>query len=143
MSETARSQVLHASCVAVNDKALLILGKSGAGKSGLALDLMAFGARLVADDQTMLWAEAGRLMARAPAATAGLIEARFCGLLRVPFLPEAEVTLALDLDKTETDRLSPQRQITLAGLSCPLAYCAPTAHLASSILCWMTHGRAV
>ena len=37
-------EILHASCVAVAGRGLLIAGASGSGKSALALDLMAFGA---------------------------------------------------------------------------------------------------
>jgi HPr kinase/phosphorylase len=38
--------ILHASCVALNGRAVLITGKSGSGKSALALQLMAYGAML-------------------------------------------------------------------------------------------------
>ena len=39
---------IHASCVAIGHKGVLILGDSGAGKSDLALRLIDDGARLVA-----------------------------------------------------------------------------------------------
>ena len=45
---------LHASAVALDGRGALLLGASGAGKSGLALRLMALGARLVADDRVLL-----------------------------------------------------------------------------------------
>ena len=61
------AQILHASCVAWQGRGALILGRSGAGKSALALQLMAFGADLVSDDRTELLAEADVLTARAPA----------------------------------------------------------------------------
>ena len=48
---------IHASCVAINGRGILLLGKSGAGKSELALRLMDEGARLVADDRTDLLAQ--------------------------------------------------------------------------------------
>ena len=44
--------ILHATCVAVDGRGLLILGPSGSGKSALALQLIALGAQLVADDRT-------------------------------------------------------------------------------------------
>jgi HPr kinase/phosphorylase len=44
--------VLHATTVAIGGRGVLILGPSGSGKSGLALELMAMGAGLVADDRT-------------------------------------------------------------------------------------------
>ena len=40
--------IVHASCIAHHGRGLLILGPSGAGKSTLALEMMAYGAVLVA-----------------------------------------------------------------------------------------------
>ncbi len=48
---------IHASCVAIGNKGVLLLGKSGAGKSDLALRLIDGGAKLVADDRTILFAK--------------------------------------------------------------------------------------
>lgn len=135
--------LVHASSVAVKGKGLLIIGPSGSGKSGMALQLMALGADLVADDQTELVARDGRLIASAPATTAGLIEARFLGLLRAPPVPQAEIVLVLDMGRIETDRLPPERTTVLAGITCALAYSHPAPHLAASILCWLAHGRQV
>ena len=50
----AEACVMHASCVSYENHAVLILGPSGIGKSSLALQLMALGAVLVADDKTCL-----------------------------------------------------------------------------------------
>ena len=115
--------LLHASCVAIDGRGLLILGPSGAGKSALALQMMALGADLVSDDQTLVWAQDGRLLARAPNALSGLIEARFVGLQR------------------ETERLPPERTITLCGITCALAYSHEASHLPASLMCYLVHGR--
>jgi len=135
------TQVLHASCVAWAGRAALILGRSGAGKSALALQLMAFGADLVSDDRTEVQAEGGRLIARPPAAIQGLIEVRAIGLLRVPFVGQAEVALVVDLDKTETERLPPQRHVTLLGTLLPLVVGAPHLHFPAAILCYLKGER--
>ena len=45
------SETLHASCVAINGRAVLIEGRSGSGKSDLALRLIDQGGVLVSDDQ--------------------------------------------------------------------------------------------
>jgi hypothetical protein len=50
---------LHASAVAVDRRALLVLGTSGAGKSSVALRLTAIGGTFMADDVTALAVEAG------------------------------------------------------------------------------------
>lgn len=133
--------LMHASCVSVQGRGLLILGPSGAGKSALALQMMALGASLVADDQTLISVENGRLVARAPATTSGLIEARFLGLLNAPAAPQAEVVLAIDLGRQETDRLPPPREIALAGITCALAYSSAAPHLPASLMCYLAHGR--
>ncbi|MEM9638850.1 MAG: hypothetical protein AAGA94_14475, partial [Pseudomonadota bacterium] len=62
---TDPSDILHASCVACQGRAVLILGRSGQGKSGLALQLMAYGADLVADDRTQVTVQDERLWATA------------------------------------------------------------------------------
>ena len=84
---------LHASCVAWGQTAVLITGAAGSGKSSLALALMAYGCRLIADDGTQLTLEQGRLIAGCPPALRGLIEARGLGLLNATPLDAATVTL--------------------------------------------------
>ena len=95
---------IHATCVAINGKGVLILGDSGSGKSDLALRLMDEGARLVADDRTELSVERGGLCARAPKSIAGLIEVRGFGIVAQPFASKAFVALAVKLD-TAPERL--------------------------------------
>ena len=54
MNDDATTLAVHATCVAVNGKGVLIVGASGSGKSTLALQMLAMGAELVADDQVIL-----------------------------------------------------------------------------------------
>lgn len=131
----------HASCVASDGGAALIIGPSGAGKSGLALKLIALGARLVADDQTLLWADGARLMARAPETIAGLIEARGIGLLRLPHQSVAEVTLVVDLGQSENQRLPPKREVTYLGLRRDLVFGSCHDHFSAAILCYLNGSR--
>ncbi|WP_235937853.1 HPr kinase/phosphorylase [Pseudoroseicyclus tamaricis] len=134
-------EVLHASTVAVEGRGLLILGPSGSGKSALALELMAFGAELVADDRTIVTAEEGALFAAAPAAIAGMIEARYIGLLNAPARPRARIFAAMDLGRVEEERLPPRRKLTLLGADLPLLHKPVTGHFAAATFAYMRSGR--
>ncbi len=141
MTGDAPAQPLHASCVAVDGRGLLILGPSGAGKSALALRLMALGARLVADDRTLLVPRGGRLYASCPPAIAGRIEARGIGILAAKPLPEAEVALVADLATQETARLPPHRRIVFHGIEVDLVGLVAGDHFPAALLCYLRGGR--
>ncbi|NDV98423.1 HPr kinase/phosphorylase [Salipiger sp. PrR002] len=126
--------ILHATAVAVAGRALLIQGRSGAGKSGLALEMMARGARLVADDRVVLTLEGGTLWAAPPAPLAGLIEARGLGILPADHLPRAEVAALLDLDTPETERLPQRREIMLQGRNLPLLHNAAHPYFPAALV---------
>lgn len=115
MSRKDDQKTVHASAVAVAGRGVLILGESGSGKSALALRLMALGAALVADDQVMLRRNGALLIASAPPRLVGLIEARGVGLLRAPAVAEAELALAVDLDRPPGARMPQPGTITILG----------------------------
>lgn len=133
--------VLHATAVAWDGRAALLRGRSGAGKSALALELLAWGARLVSDDRTELRAAGGRLWARGPAAIRGLIEARGVGLLRAVALEEAEAVVIVDLDRTEEARLPPWREESVLGVTLPLLHKPASGILAPALLQYLKEGR--
>ena len=137
----AAPTTVHASCVAVNGKGLLILGPSGSGKSALALRLMALGAVLVADDYTDLSRANGTVIARCPAALRGLIEARGIGILRADTVAEVPVALVVDLGRKETERLPPARQFALLGLAFDLVLGQDGDHFPSAVLQVLRAGR--
>ena len=135
------AEVLHASCISLADRAALILGPSGSGKSALALMLVSLGARLVADDRTELRREGPRLVAGAPAGLPAMIEARGIGLLDCPLAPACAVGLAVDLGQAETYRLPPRRRLTLLGLDVALVHGPLKPHFPAAILHYLRHGR--
>jgi HPr kinase/phosphorylase len=132
----------HASCVAVDGRAVLILGASGSGKSGLALQLIALGASLVADDQTDITDRDGWPVATAPAALRGRIEARGVGILAADPVQAARVVLVVDLDRAERERLPPDRKYRLCGHDLPLLHGSEYLHFPAAILQFLRGGKA-
>ena len=135
------ADILHASCVAVEGRGLLILGPSGAGKSALALRLLSLGAGLVADDRTEVTALGGQLTARCPAPIRGLIEARGVGLLRVDPVASARIVLVADLGQGEDQRLPPLRKITILGCALDLVLHPQNDHFPDALMLYLRHGR--
>ena len=128
------AQTRHASSVAIDGRAVVICGPSGSGKSALALQLMALGAGLLADDITLLWREGEAVMAGAPPSLPRAIELRGAGLIRAELAAPAPVDLVVDLSVTETQRLPPLREITLLGRMLPLLHKIEGAHFPAGIV---------
>lgn len=133
--------ILHASSVAFRGKGMLILGASGAGKSSLALELMAFGAGLIADDRTMLRRIGDQVIADAPDAIRGQIEARGVGILGAKAVGPAVIDLVVDLDRRENQRLPLHHCHDLLGIALPLVLGAGRPYLSSAIMQYLIGGR--
>ncbi|AMJ62403.1 HPr kinase/phosphorylase [Bosea sp. PAMC 26642] len=118
---------IHASTVAIGEAGVLIRGASGAGKSVLALGLIATAqqaggfARLVGDDRISLAVCGGRLLARPVSPLEGLIERRGLGLTPEPYLPSVVVRLIVDIAGTEPARMPEPEDLVerLAGIDLP------------------------
>jgi HPr kinase/phosphorylase len=115
---------VHATTIAFDSatgpRGVLIRGASGAGKTTLALDLIAAGARLVADDRTVVFARDGAVFARAPRRISGLAEARGLGLIHLPTCRLTRLSLVIDLDGPAPARLPEPRTAVLAHTTLPL-----------------------
>ena len=127
MTKAADASV-HASAVLVGNRAVLIRGPSGSGKSRLAFDLILAGrsgqiapAMLVGDDRVHLAVSAGQLIVRPAPTLAGLIEIRGLGIRRCDFANEAIVGLLVDLDAADAARLPSPQALTaqLSGIRIP------------------------
>lgn len=132
--------LIHGTCVALGNNAAVLTGASGSGKSDLALRFIhgtpkEFDPALIADDQLFAMERNGRLIARVPDAIAGRIEVRGVGILQVPYRPEAQMRLFVDLVNPEdVPRLPPDPLPVRAvhGITVPVLALAPfeaSAHL--------------
>ena len=130
----------HASAVAFDGRGVLMTGSSGSGKSSLAIDLIAIGGVLVADDQVVIEAREEGIWLTAPEALSGKIEARGMGILQVPSAP-AWAALVIDMDKIETERLPPERAVSLAGVTLPLLHKVESQSFAAMLRAYLKGGR--
>jgi HPr kinase/phosphorylase len=97
---------------------VLIRGKSGAGKSDLALRLIDGGAALVADDYCETSAGNGALSVTAPEGIAGKLEIRGFGIIKLPARAAATVGLVVDLaPEAEIERLPESTTCMIEGIA--------------------------
>jgi HPr kinase/phosphorylase len=119
---------LYGTSVAIGGAGILLQGPSGSGKTDLALRLIDEGACLVADDQTEVQRSGNDLSMRAPAALAGLIEARGLGIMRVPHIADAPLRLIVELAAESAIERMPEARIrTIDGVAIPVIALDPHA----------------
>jgi serine kinase of HPr protein (carbohydrate metabolism regulator) len=124
------SETIHASCVAIDGVAVLIEGRSGAGKSDLALRLIDRGARLVSDDYTILVRRDDALIAGSPANIAGRIEVRGIGIVEMAHDADVPVGLIVVIAEAPPRMPGDGRVRRIAGVDLPevaLAALEPSA----------------
>ena len=113
---------IHASFVQWRNKGILFKGKSGSGKSELALKFIENkGEVLVADDVVSLKVCENRLTGAAPQNIKGLLEIRNVGISRYEFVNEAEVSLLVNLlpNKENLERLPKNKCENILGVESP------------------------
>lgn len=132
-------RTVHASCVSVEGRGLLILGASGAGKSSLALSLMAFGADLVADDLVRLTRDPlGRPLAVSANPDVQGIEARGYGILPARCQGPVDLRAVLDMEVVETERFPHnRREIEVCGAFLPLLFRLEGPQFAAAVMVYL------
>ena len=75
--------MIHGTSVSIYGVGILIIGKSGSGKSDLAMRLCFKGANLIADDQVCLEKHENQILMSCPDSLSGLLEVRGLGICAV------------------------------------------------------------
>jgi HPr kinase/phosphorylase len=115
-NEFAPTVTLHGCMVDMRGIGVLIIGKSGSGKSETAIGLLERGASLVADDMVRIKHVGGELIANSPDLSRGYMEIRGIGIINVANLyglasirPDKRLDLVVTLkpasDLNEVDRI--------------------------------------
>ena len=132
---------LHATCISVNNRGILIKGPSGSGKSDLALRLINDGGHLIADDRVIIKQQNTLLLASPPNSLSGLIEVRGIGIVKLHFQKSCAISLVISLVTPEKlSRLPKKQHIKIFGIKLPMIHLAAfetstvtKVHLALSI----------
>ncbi|MEO6113004.1 MAG: HPr kinase/phosphatase C-terminal domain-containing protein [Sphingomicrobium sp.] len=114
------SENLHASCVAIDGRAVLISGPSGSGKSDLTLRLLDRGFVLVSDDRTIVRKDGDKLIATAPERIRGKLEIRGVGIVDMPTVADACVALVVELTSDIQRLPDDSRERIILGTGVPL-----------------------
>ncbi len=122
MTQTAADDdplTIHATAVAISGAGLLIRGRSGSGKSDLALRLIDRGAILISDDQVNIRRKDQNLLLSPPINLAGKLELRSLGIWKRDHVSGIDLKLIIDLAE-QPDRFPMDNQVViLLGIKVP------------------------
>ena len=115
----AECEVIHATLIRINGKGVLLKGKSGSGKSDLALRLLENKkAELVADDAVEISLQSGHIIGQAPQNLAGLLEVRGVGIVSYPYIEKSYIDMVVELKSSidEIERMPLMQKEVILGL---------------------------
>tara|TARA_B100000900_G_scaffold151021_1_gene128304 strand:+ start:305 stop:736 length:432 start_codon:yes stop_codon:yes gene_type:complete len=127
------SLIMHATCVDINGSGVLIVGRSGSGKSSLAINLIALGSTLVADDQCEIVKKNNKLSVFKPTSLPSSIEIRGVGLVSAPMAVETSLDWVVNMDEAETQRMPDLQFTEIDGYRIPTIFGKNMDDLASRI----------
>ena len=128
--EIKKSSILHGTCVDIKGSGVLIVGSSGAGKSSLAIGLIALGAYLVADDQCEIKNVDDGLIISKPASLPKSIEMRGIGLVSVPVVNQTHLNWIVNMDEVEEARMPGSRFTEINGHKIPTVFAKEMQYMA-------------
>lgn len=106
----AESKILHGELMRIHGVGVMITGKSGMGKSEIALELIGRGHQLVADDRIDCYAMHNMLIGKTAPMLEGFMELRGVGIINVSrmfgvgaYAYKTEIELQIDLEPFDND----------------------------------------
>lgn len=119
-------KIIHGTLVQVSGVGVLLLGDSGTGKSGCALELISRGHQLVADDSVEVHSSEQTLYGRAPESIVGVMNIRGLGLVKVSELfgahsvcTNVKISLCLELSAVEDAFETVTKTTEILGVNLP------------------------
>jgi HPr kinase/phosphorylase len=134
------SKILHASSVEIDGKGVVILGKSGSGKSNLAIKLISMGAKLISDDQTYFKLKDNKIIISKPKTTPNFIEARGIGLIKTPMVMSAKLFCFVNITNIELERLPYEEKKYCFGKKIKMIGFNPTYNNESALFLSLRYG---
>ena len=113
------SKNFHSTSVVVEDLGIMIIGKSGSGKSDLALRLIDSGAMLISDDLTICKKSGNFLYLNSHKETRGLLEVREIGIMTVPYIDNIKLALVVELTDIDFKRSPGEISCKVLGIRVP------------------------
>ena len=132
--------VLHATTIDVSGRGASIIGESGSGKSSLAIKLIALGADLVSDDQTLLELADDKIFLSKPRRVPCAIEARGIGLIAIPSIKKSELFCFVKLIDKPIERLPPLNDQICFGKSIRLIHFNPISGNEAALFLMIKYG---
>lgn len=111
---------IHATLISIKGKGVLLIGKSGCGKSDLALQFIESKlARLVADDRVILIKKNNALYGESPIEIRDKLEVRGIGILPYKSLKKVKILLCVELctNRKDVERMPSDEFVNFLGIS--------------------------
>jgi HPr kinase/phosphorylase len=104
-------KTIYGNCIDINGNGIIILGKSGTGKSDITYRLICnHGAKLVSDDHIIIEKNENELVAKTVENIKGLIEIRNIGIIKTDYLEKTNIKLIIELEEKENLERMPENE---------------------------------